>query len=145
MQPGLPQRRVVSDSPPWTMTWAARSSWRRSLCLLMKYVRQSLRQNQVESDVPASRIGANLRQSGLPLFIFAPQSSYGAAKGYAENGQAVPYETNMGGAYLHAAEHNNQPPYNLPESWLKAKLSLDLKTPLNFVSTADIIGGNSGS
>jgi hypothetical protein len=36
---------------------------------------QSLRQNQVESDIPASRTGANLHQSGVPLFIFAPQSS----------------------------------------------------------------------
>src|SRR5260370_39194156 len=51
----------------------------------------------------------------------------------------------MGGAYEHAAEHNNQPPYNLAESWMKWKSKLDLKTPLNFVSTADIIGGNSGS
>jgi hypothetical protein len=66
-------------------------------------------------------------------------------KGYEQDGKAVPYETNIGGAYLHAAEHNGQPPYNLPESWLKAKSRLDLKTPLNFVSTADIIGGNSGS
>jgi len=51
----------------------------------------------------------------------------------------------MGGAYKHAEEHGSQPPYNLPDSWLKAKTSLNLKTPFNFVSTADIIGGNSGS
>ncbi len=51
----------------------------------------------------------------------------------------------MGGAYEHAAEHGSQPPYNLPESWIKSKDKLDLKTPFNFVSTADIIGGNSGS
>ena len=66
-------------------------------------------------------------------------------KGYEENGKAIPFATNMGGAYEHAAEHNNQPPYNLPESWMKSKSKLNLKTPLNFVSTADIIGGNSGS
>jgi len=51
----------------------------------------------------------------------------------------------MGGAFEHAAAHGSKPPYNLPESWIASKSKLDLKTPLNFVSTADIIGGNSGS
>ena len=51
----------------------------------------------------------------------------------------------MAGAFEHAAEHKNEPPFRLPESWIKHKDKLDLKTPLNFVSTADIIGGNSGS
>jgi hypothetical protein len=51
----------------------------------------------------------------------------------------------MGGAFEHAAEHNNQPPYNLAEHWMTSRSKLDLKTALNFVSTADIIGGNSGS
>jgi hypothetical protein len=91
---------------------------------------------------------ARFAQNGFtqpPDATFTLRLSYGAVKGYEEDGKAVPYETNIGGAYLHAAEHNGQPPYNLPESWLKAKSRLDLKTPLNFVSTADIIGGNSGS
>jgi hypothetical protein len=66
-------------------------------------------------------------------------------KGYQENGKAIPFDTNIGGAFEHAAEHGNQAPYNLPASWMKSKSQLNLKTPLNFVSTADIIGGNSGS
>ena len=80
-----------------------------------------------------------------PDATFTLRLSYGAVKGYEENGKHIPYDTNMGGAYEHAAEHNNQPPYNLPESWMNSKSRLDLKTPLNFVSTPDIIGGNSGS
>ncbi len=91
---------------------------------------------------------ARFAQSGFaqpPDATFTLRLSYGTVKGYPESGKAIPFATNMGGAYEHAAEHNSQPPYNLPESWLKSKASLDLKTPLNFVSTADIIGGNSGS
>jgi hypothetical protein len=71
--------------------------------------------------------------------------SYGAVKGYPENGKQIPYATTVGGAYEHAAEHGDKPPYQLPDSWMKAKSKLNLATPLNFVSTADIIGGNSGS
>jgi hypothetical protein len=91
---------------------------------------------------------ARFAQSGFnqpPDATFTLRLSYGAVKGYQENGKAIPFETNIGGAYEHAAEHNNQPPYKLPESWMRSKANLDLKTPLNFVSTADIIGGNSGS
>jgi len=91
---------------------------------------------------------ARFEQSGFtqpPDATFTLRLSYGAVKEYQENGKAIPYFTNVGGAYQHAAEHNNQSPYNLPESWMTAKSKLDLKTPLNFVSTADIIGGNSGS
>jgi hypothetical protein len=91
---------------------------------------------------------ARFQQSGLaqpPDATFTLRLSYGTVKGYQENGKAIPYETQMGGAFEHAAEHNNQAPYNLPDSWMKAKTKLNLKTPLNFVATADIIGGNSGS
>jgi hypothetical protein len=80
-----------------------------------------------------------------PDATFTLRLSYGAVKGYQENGKAIPFDTDIGGAFQHAAEHANQPPYALPESWMKAKPNLKLKTPLNFVSTADIIGGNSGS
>jgi hypothetical protein len=91
---------------------------------------------------------ARFAQSGFtqpPDATFTLRLSYGQVKGYQENGKAISFATNMAGAYTHAAEHNNQPPYNLPESWMTSKPKLNLKTPLNFVSTADIIGGNSGS
>ena len=91
---------------------------------------------------------ARFAQNGFnqpPDATFTLRLSYGAVKSYQENGKSTAFDANMGGAFEHAAEHGNQPPYDLPESWIKSKAKLDLKTPLNFVSTADIIGGNSGS
>jgi len=91
---------------------------------------------------------ARFEQSGFsqpPDATFTLRLSYGQVKGYEENGKAIPFDTHIGGAFEHAAAHGDKPPYNLPESWIKAKPNLDLKTPLDFVSTADIIGGNSGS
>ena len=91
---------------------------------------------------------ARFAQSGFaqpPDATFTLRLSYGAVKGYPENGKDIPYFTTMGGAFEHAAEHNNQPPYNLAEHWMTSRSKVDLKTALNFVSTADIIGGNSGS
>jgi hypothetical protein len=80
-----------------------------------------------------------------PDATFTLRLSYGAVKGYELNGQHVPWFTTMGGAYEHAAEHGSKPPYELPASWIKAKSTLDLKTPYDTASTPDIIGGNSGS
>jgi Peptidase S46 len=87
-------------------------------------------------------------QGGLsvpPDATFTLRLSYGAIKGYDLNGQHVPWFTTLGGAYEHAAKHGSEPPYELPESWIKSKAALDLKTPFDTVSTPDIIGGNSGS
>ena len=80
-----------------------------------------------------------------PDATFTLRLSYGAIKGYELKGQHVPWFTTMGGAYEHAAQHGSKPPYELPESWMKAKSTLDLKTPYDTASTPDIIGGNSGS
>ncbi len=91
---------------------------------------------------------ARFAQSGYnqpPDATFTLRLSYGTAKGYEENGKKVPYFTVMGAAYTHAEENGSKPPYQLPDSWLKMKSKLTLTTPMNFVSTADIIGGNSGS
>jgi Peptidase S46 len=91
---------------------------------------------------------ARFSQSGFtqpPDATFTLRLSYGTVKGYEENGKKIPYFTTMGGAFEHADKHGNKPPYDLAGSWLKMKSKLNLATPLNFVSTADIIGGNSGS
>jgi len=66
-------------------------------------------------------------------------------KGYRENGQQVPAWTTLAGAYRRAEEHGGREPFALPKNWLDRKDHLNLGTPMNFVFTADIIGGNSGS
>jgi hypothetical protein len=83
--------------------------------------------------------------SAYPDATFTLRLAFGVVKGYEENGKHVPFETTFAGLYERSAEHHNQPPFDLPERWVKYKDKLDLKTPLNFVCTADIIGGNSGS
>ncbi len=68
--------------------------------------------------------------------------SVGQVKGWEENGRPVPPMTIIGGSWERATGRD---PFRLPESWIRAKDKLNLETPLNFVSTNDIIGGNSGS
>ena len=80
-----------------------------------------------------------------PDATFTLRLAFGEVKGYSELGQPLPPWTTLDGAYRRAAEHQNRAPFNLPKRWLERKDRLNLATPLNFVSTADIIGGNSGS
>jgi hypothetical protein len=80
-----------------------------------------------------------------PDATFTLRLSYGPVKGYKANGKLIPPFTDFAGLYRHATEHGDKYPYQLPQRWLDRKSALNLKTPFNFVSTADIIGGNSGS
>ena len=66
-------------------------------------------------------------------------------KGYEQDGQAVPFQTTFAGLYERARQQSFRPPFDLPRRWVSAQKKLNLSTPLNFVCTADIIGGNSGS
>ncbi len=82
---------------------------------------------------------------GYPDATFTLRLAYGVVKGYEEDGKQIPPTTNFAGAYQHAESHKGQKDFDLPESWMKSKADVDLQTQLNFVCTADIIGGNSGS
>ena len=71
--------------------------------------------------------------------------AFGVVKGYEEDGHQVPFQTTFAGLYARATDQNFRPPFDLPPRWLANKNDLKLDTPFNFVCTADIIGGNSGS
>ena len=81
--------------------------------------------------------------SVYPDATFTLRLSYGAVKGFTDaRGHSVQPYTTMAGLFNRAT---GAPPFVLPESWLNAKSSLDLSTPMNLSTTNDIIGGNSGS
>ena len=82
---------------------------------------------------------------GYPDATFTLRLAFGEVKGYVEDGKKIAPTTDFAGAYKHAEEHAGQQDFDLPESWIKAKDRVNLDTQLNFVCTADIIGGNSGS
>ena len=88
---------------------------------------------------------ALLGTAGYPDATFTLRLAFGVVKGYEEDGKTVPAFTTFGSLYEQAREKKSEPPFDLPPSWVKRHSRLDLKTPFNFVSTADIIGGNSGS
>lgn len=83
--------------------------------------------------------------STYPDATFTLRLAFGTVKGYEENGKKVPAETYYSGLYERSTEHMNKSPFDLPQRWIEKKGKLDMKVPLNFVCTADIIGGNSGS
>jgi hypothetical protein len=83
--------------------------------------------------------------NSYPDATFTLRLSFGTVKGYEENGKSIPFQTTFAGLYERAAEHKNRPPFDLPPRWVERKDRLDLNTPFDFVCTADIIGGNSGS
>ena len=84
-------------------------------------------------------------ESAYPDATFTLRLAFGLVKGYDEDGTTVAPQTTMGGAFEHESVHGKKDPWLLPQSWHQAKGRLDSNTPFNFVCTADIIGGNSGS
>ena len=83
--------------------------------------------------------------SSYPDATFTLRLSYGSVRGYEQDGNQIPAFTDFAGLYQRSAEHENKPPFDLPQRWIDKKAKLDLSTHFNFVSDADIIGGNSGS
>jgi hypothetical protein len=101
-------------------------------------------------DAPLVKNSGLLAQARFKLYgtsvdpdaTFTLRLSYGSVKGYDQAGGHVAPFTTMAGAFERAT---GAVPFKLPESWLAAKSRIDLDQKLDFCTTNDIIGGNSGS
>ncbi len=80
--------------------------------------------------------------TGYPDATFTLRLNYGAVRGWEENGRTVAPFTTLSGAW---ARHTGKDPFKLPDTWLAAQGKVPPETPLDMVTTNDIIGGNSGS
>ena len=115
--------------------------------------RAMTRQMQVEVQGPAVKIDTELGKARFAVYgkerypdaTFTLRLSYGSVEGSPENGTITPPHTTIYGLYDRAASFGNKVPFDLPQRWIDGKAKLDLATPMDFVTTNDITGGNSGS
>jgi hypothetical protein len=104
-------------------------------------------------DAVVSRNGEKIAQARWKMLgktvnpdaTFTLRLSYGTVKAYPSEGTVQAPFTTFHGLYDRSASWGNSGAWELPKRYAEKRTALDLATPLNFVSTADIIGGNSGS
>jgi hypothetical protein len=80
-----------------------------------------------------------------PDATFTLRLAFGVVASYREGSSTIPPWTTIDGAFQHEKQHGAKDPWVLPPSWHQHRERLAGETPFNFVCTADIIGGNSGS
>lgn len=103
--------------------------------------------NASNTELQSQVMNISFQASGIsspPDATFSLRMADGVVKGYEYNGTQAPYKTTYFGLYDRHYSNDQKYPWDLPERWRNPPMEL-LKAPLNFVSTTDIIGGNSGS
>jgi len=134
---------VKASSDPLIVLARKSDPWRRQMIKSYEDNVESVETSAGEK-IGQARFAA-YGKSLYPDATFTLRLSYGAVKGYPMNGTQAPPKTTFYGLFDRAYSFDLKFPYNLPERYLEHKASLNLATPLNFVNTCDIIGGNSGS
>ena len=112
--------------------------------------RQARRAWEDEVTGPTERAAERIARARFAVFgdsvypdaTFSLRLSYGRVAGWTWRGVAVAPTTSFAGLFQRATGAD---PYQLPPSWLAARARLNPDTVFNFVTTNDIIGGNSGS
>jgi len=84
-------------------------------------------------------------KSAYPDATFTLRLGFGTVKGYPMNGTQAPPMTTLYGLFDRAESFAGKPPFSLPQRFVERQNRLNLATPVDFVSTCDITGGNSGS
>ena len=84
-------------------------------------------------------------KTASPDATFTLRLSYGTVKGYPMNGTIAPPKTTLFGLFDRSLGFGGKPPFNLPDRFVKRRDRLVLSTPVNFVTTNDVVGGSSGS
>ena len=104
-----------------------------------------MRQREGYGKIAAARFAA-YGDTMYPDATFTLRMSYGTVQGWTTaGGETVPAFTTIGGTFERAESRAGERDFTLPKSWIDARSRLSADTPFNFVSTNDIIGGNSGS
>jgi hypothetical protein len=106
-----------------------------------------------EAEAPTTRAMEKIAQARWKLHgktlapdaTFTLRLSHGTVKAFPAEGTLVAPFTTFYGLFDRSLSHGGKPPWNLPARWEERRGALALSTPFNFVATADIIGGNSGS
>ena len=114
----------------------------------MPLIQQSQAIRKVEAELSERIAAARFKAYGkntYPDATFTLRLAFGVVKGYEQGTREIPYKTTFGGLFDRHDSFDGREPYSLPQRMLDARSELDMSTPLNFVCTADIIGGNSGS
>lgn len=136
--------KAIAASQDPLVQWAAR---------LDPFLRDTRRWQESNVESVISPAGEKLGKARFEVYgrklspdaNFTLRLTFGTVKGYPMNGTLAPSKTTFYGLYDRAASFDHKAPFNLPSRYQERKDKLDLSTPMNFVASCDIIGGNSGS